>query len=147
MPTVAVNKRANFDYTILETYEAGLVLTGQEVKSIKAGQLSLKGSYVVIKKNEAWLINSHLPPYKMAGKPEGYDPDRNRKLLLHKKEIKTLIGKSQEQGLTLVPLKVYTKRNQIKLEFAVARGKKKIDKRELIKKREIQKKIKTIRKN
>lgn len=136
MKTLALNKRAKYDYDILETFEAGLVLKGYEVKSIKTGRISLKGAYVIIKDDEAYLINADIPPYQPKNVPEDYKPDRTRKLLLHKKEIKNLIGKGREKGLTLVPIRVYTKKGKIKLEFGIGRGKRKIDKRELIKKRE-----------
>lgn len=152
MSTLAINKRANFDYDILEKYDAGLVLFGHEVKSIKTGHISLKGGFVTIKnvknKNlpELYLINAHIPLYKHAGKILNYDPYRSRKLLLKKREIKRLIGKKKEQGLTLVPIKIYTKHSFVKLEFGVGRGRKKIDKRELIKKRETERKIRTLTK-
>ena len=151
MPVLAFNKRANFDYDIQEIYEAGLVLLGYEVKSIKTGHVSLKGSYVTFKKSkkslpEAYLINAHIPLYKFAGDRPGYDPTRSRKLLLNKKEIAYLIGKKDEQGLTLVPVKIYTKHSFIKLEFGVGKGKKKYDKRETIKKRELDRSIRTLTK-
>lgn len=133
---LAQNKLALFNYEILEKFEAGLMLTGQEVKSAKASQISLRGSYVNIKNGEAWLINAHISLYKMAGTLSGYDPLRARKLLLHKKEIMRLTGKLAEKGLTLVPLKVYTKRDKIKVEIGLAKGKKQSDKRAQIKKRE-----------
>ena len=141
MPILAVNKRAKFDYEILDSYEAGIVLRGNEVKSVKTGHISLKGSYVTVKQGgkqlpEVLLINANIPLYKHASNKEGYDPTRPRKLLLHKKEIERLIGKKQEQGLTLVPLKIYTKHSLVKVEFGVGKGKKKYDKREVIKKRE-----------
>jgi len=149
MPTLAYNKRANFDYEILDKYEAGLVLLGHEVKSIKTGHISIKGSFVTVKTTgkqlpELYIVNAHIPLYKNASKFAEYDPYRSRKLLLKKNEIKHLIGKKQEQGLTLVPIKIYTKKSLIKLEFGVGKGKKKIDKRETIKKRETERKIKTI---
>ena len=150
MPTIAFNKRANYDYDIREKYEAGLVLLGYEVKSVKTGHIGLKGSFVAIKRvrgkdlPELYLINAHIPLYKHAGTVKNYDPYRSRKLLLKKSEIKHLIGKKQEQGLTLVPIKIYTKRSFIKLEFGIGRGKKKIDKREAIKKREVERKIRTL---
>lgn len=152
MPIFVVNKRANFDYDIEETYEAGLVLLGHEVKSIKTGHISLKGSYVAFKKvkskilSEAYLINAHIPLYKLAGLRPNYDPTRPRKLLLTKKEIAYLLGKKQQPGLTLVPLKIYTKRSFIKLEFGVGKGRKKFDKREVIKKRELDRSIRTLTK-
>lgn len=145
MPVITTNKRAFFDYEILEKFEAGLVLSGQEVKSIKTGHIDLKGSYVTIQKNEAWLINAHIPLYKMAGKLPSYEPTRSRKLLLHRKEIKNLLGKLTQKGLTLIPIKVYTKHNQIKLEFGIGKGKKKFDKRETIRKREIERTIRKIK--
>lgn len=153
MSVIAINKRANFDYDIQETYEAGLVLLGHEVKSIKTGQVSLKGSYVTFKKvkaknlPEAYLTNAHISLYKFAGLRPDYDPTRARKLLLKKKEIIYLLGKKQEQGLTLVPLKIYTKHSFIKLEFGVGKGRKKYDKRELIKKRELDRNIRTLTKH
>ncbi|MFA6394124.1 MAG: SsrA-binding protein SmpB [Patescibacteria group bacterium] len=143
MPALAENKKAFFDYDLLEKFEAGLVLYGHEVKSIKTGHVSLKGSYVTFKASakpgklpEAYLINSHIPLYKFAGKNLPHDPLRSRKLLVKKSEINHLMGKKQEQGLTLVPLKIYTKHGLIKLEFALGRGRRKHDKREVIKKRE-----------
>lgn len=149
MTVLALNKRARYDYEVLETVSAGIVLSGQEVKSAKAGQVSLKGSYVVFRSSkkgaEAYLLNSHISPYRYASKLEGYEPDAPRKLLLRKREISYLLGKREEKGLTLVPLKLYTDRSLVKLEFAVARGKKRFDKRETEKKRSIQKRLKTIR--
>ncbi len=141
MKILALNKRARYDYEILETFEAGLALYGFEVKSVKNGHLSLQGAYVVIKGSEAYLLNATISPYQSKNTPSDYEPARSRKLLLHKKEIKYLIGKSQEKGLTLVPIQVYTKKDKIKLEFGVGRGKRKTDKRELIKKREAQREI------
>ncbi|MBU1289785.1 SsrA-binding protein SmpB [Patescibacteria group bacterium] len=141
MPTLAINPRARYDYEILDTYEAGVVLIGQEVKAIKRGSISLKGAYVAIRNNEAWLINAQVSPYQPKNTPADYDSTRSRKLLLHKSEIKELIGKTKQKGLTLTPIRVYTKQNQIKLEFGLGRGKRKSDKREKIKKRETQRKI------
>ncbi len=141
MPTLAINKKAKYNYKILETFEAGLVLSGHEVKAIKTGKVSLKGSYISLKDGEIYLINAHIAPYQPVNVPEKYNPTQNRKLLLHKREIKYLIGKIQEKGLTLVPLKLYTKKSKIKIEFALAKGKRKVDKRESIKKRESQRRI------
>lgn len=142
MPTLAYNKRAHFDYEIGETYEAGLVLFGHEVKSVKTGHISLKGAFVTHKQGEKapelYLTNAHIPLYKRLLPDSNYNPERPRKLLLHKKQIAKLIGKKQEQGLTLVPIKIYTKHNLIKLEFGIGRGKKKYDKREDIKKRDVE---------
>lgn len=139
--TLAQNKKAFFDYEILDKFEAGIVLIGQEVKSIKGGRMALKGAYVVVKKEEVFLIGCHIPPYQPKNAPPDYNPERWRKLLLKKSEIKNLIGKSKLKGLTLVPLRVYTKKGRIKIEIALARGKKKTDKRETIKKREAEEKI------
>jgi len=136
--TIIENKKAYFNYQILEKFEAGISLIGQEVKSIKSGRINLAGSYVVLKDSEVFLIGVNIPPYQPKNVPPDYNPERSRKLLLKKSEIKYLIGKVKQRGLTLVPLKVYTKRGKIKLEFGVAKGKKKVDKRELIKKREFE---------
>jgi len=141
MKILAENKKAFFDYELLETYEAGIVLHGFEVKSIRAGHASLKGAYVIIKDNEVYLINALISPYQQANTPENYDTQRTRKLLLKKSEIKSLIGKSKVKGLTLIALRLYTKKNKIKLEFAIGKGKRKIDKRETIKKRETDREI------
>lgn len=141
MSTLATNPRAKYDYQILETYEAGLILFGHEVKSVKKGHISLKGSYVVLKNEELFLINAHISPYQPKNTPEDYQPDRTRKLLLHKKEIKELIGKTKQKGLTLVPIRVYAKHSKLKLEFGLVRGKKKEDKRETIKKKEAKRKM------
>ncbi len=142
MPKIlAKNRRATFDYDLIKKYEAGLVLKGIEVKSIKSGHASLKGSFVTIHNNELFLTNANIPPYKFAGNPKDYDPTASRKLLLHKKEIKYLLGKSKTEGLTMVPLSLYTVKNKVKLEFALARGKKKYDKRETIKKRTAQREM------
>lgn len=151
MPTLAYNKRAKFDYHITDTYEAGLVLLGHEVKSVKTGHISLKGSFVTVKRSvdnkgstpTFYLTNSHIPLYIKASTIKDYDPERPRKLLLNKNQIKHLLGKRREQGLTLVPIKIYTKHSLIKLEFGIGRGKKKYDKRESIKKREVDRTIKT----
>jgi len=147
MKTFAFNKRARFDYEILETFEAGIALKGFEVKAIRANNVSLKGAYVVIqntgarKTPEAWIINMHIAEYKMASIPEKYEPTRSRKLLLHKREITRLLGKQREKGLTLVPISLYTKGGKIKLEFGLGRGKKRLDKRESIKERESNRRI------
>lgn len=142
MATLAFNKRANFDYEISDKYEAGLVLTGQEVKSIKLGHISLKESFVTIHGTELFLTNAHITPYKQAGEIKNYDPTQPRKLLLRKSEIKHLMGKVRIQGLTLVPIRVYTRKRLLKLEFGLGKGKKKYDKRETISKREAERKIK-----
>ncbi|MCK9378611.1 MAG: SsrA-binding protein SmpB [Candidatus Moranbacteria bacterium] len=141
MKALADNKRATFDYTLIDKYEAGLVLSGQEVKSIKTGHLSLKGSFVTIKAFELYLTNAFIPPYPFAGQLKNYDPSRSRKLLVKKSEIKRLLGKVHAEGLTLVPIRVYTRKRLIKLEFALARGKKKFDKRADIAKKEASRRI------
>jgi SsrA-binding protein len=141
------NKKAFFDYEILEKLEAGLVLTGPEVKSAKAGHMNLKGSYVTFHGSDALLTNAHISAYQPAGKNPDYDPTRSRRLLLKKKEIDYLRSKSQEKGLTIVPLKVYTKNRFVKVEVGVARGKKQFDKRESIKKRDSAKEVKRTLKN
>ena len=143
---LAINPKARFDYDILETIEAGLVLLGHEVKSVRKGAVSIKGAYVKIMRGpssagasagmEAWLVGSTITPYQPKNIIGEYDPQRSRKLLIRKSELNKLIGKSQEAGLTLVPLSLYTKGRRIKLELGVGRGKKKYDKRETIKKRE-----------
>lgn len=141
MPTLAKNKKARFDYEILETYEAGIVLRGFEVKAAKLGHISLKGAYVTIKDNEAYLVNAHISPYQPANMPKDYDPTRTRKLLFKRSEINTFIGKSKAEGLTLLPLSVYTRKAKIKVEVALARGKRKHEKREKIKRKDTEREI------
>jgi len=135
------NKRAYFDYEILEKLEAGMVLSGHEVKSVRANKMSLAGSYVVLRENEAYLINATIAPYQPQNNPKNYEPTRSRKLLLHNSEIKYLTGKSQERGLTLIPLRVYSNKGKIKLEFGIGRGRKKINKKDLIARREVERDI------
>jgi len=135
------NKRAYFDYDILDKYEAGIELLGFEVKSIKNHRINLSGSYVVIKNNQAWLINADIPPYQPKNTPENYDSKRTRRLLLRRQEINALTGKTKEKGLTLVPLKAYTKNRKIKIEIGLGRIRKKTDKREVIKKRNAEKEM------
>ncbi len=142
MTVLAYNRKAIYNYEILEKFEAGMVLIGQEVKSIKSGRMSLKGSYVVLKGEEPFLIGANIPAYQPKNAPPDYNPEKSRKLLLNKLEIKRLIGKTKEKGLTLVPLRAYTKRGKIKLEFGIAKGRKKTDKREIIKKREAEREMK-----
>jgi SsrA-binding protein len=136
MKVLAENRKAKFDYQVLEKFEAGMVLLGQEVKAIRTGRMGLKGSYVVFKGEELYLIGANIPPYQPKNALPDYDPERSRKLLLNKAEIKHLLGKTKEKGLTLIPLKVYTKYAKIKLEFGIGKGKKRLDKREQIKKRD-----------
>ncbi len=142
MSIFSKNKKAYHDYEILEEFEAGIVLYGHEVKAVREGKLSLKGSYVTVREGEAFLVGAHISPYQPKNTPEDYDPDRSRKLLLTKKEIKYLTGKTSQRGLTLIPLKVYTKNGLIKIKFALCRGKKKWDKRKKIKDREIDRNLK-----
>jgi len=125
MEIYAYNRKATFDYEILERFEAGLVLIGQEVKSIKGGHINLSGSYVVFKDVEPYLIGAKVPAYQIKNAPTDYNPERSRKLLLNKKEINYLAGKAKERGFSLIPLKVYNKNGRIKLEFGLAKGKKK----------------------
>ena len=131
----ATNKKAFHDYFILEKFEAGIVLLGTEVKAIREGKLNLKDSYAMVQGGEAFLFNCHISPYSH-GNRENHDPTRTRKLLLHQKEIRKLIGKTQEKGLTVVPLRVYLKRGKVKIELGIARGKKQIDKRETVRRKE-----------
>lgn len=133
---VASNKKAYHDYSVLEKLEAGIVLLGTEVKSIREGRINLKDSYAMIKGGEAFLLNCHISPYSH-GNRENHDPTRARKLLLHSKEIRKLIGKTQEKGLAVVPLRVYLVRGKIKVELGVARGKKEYDKRETERQKEV----------
>ncbi|OGN32758.1 MAG: SsrA-binding protein [Candidatus Yanofskybacteria bacterium RIFCSPLOWO2_02_FULL_47_9b] len=137
MADYADNPKANFDYEILETLEAGLVLKGFEVKAVKTGKASIKGSYVKIINGRPELIGATIAPYQPGNTPEDYDPQRTRVVLLSKKQINTLMGLSESQGLTLVPLKLYGKRNKVKLLIGIARGKKKYDKRSTLKKKDL----------
>jgi len=138
--SIAINKLAYYDYQILDTFEAGLMLSGPEVKAVKNGGINLKGSYINIKDDrQALLVKAHISSYKPARQIQrNYDPYQERRLLLNRKELKTLFGKSKEAGITVVPLKVYLKHGLIKLEIGIARGKKKYDKRETIKKRDFE---------
>lgn len=133
---LADNKKARFDYEILETHESGIELAGHEVRSVKLGRLGLAGSYVIIRDGQAWLLNAQIPPYQVNNVPEKYEPTRTRRLLLHKKEIATLAGLLQQKSYTLIPLRAYMKANLIKLEVGVGRARKKHDKRELLKERD-----------
>ena len=134
---VTENRKARHDYEILETFEAGMVLTGSEVKSLRAGRANLKDSYARIDRGEAFLLNAHISPYAAASH-FGHEPERNRKLLLHRSEIDKLNGRIQERGLTVIPLKIYFKNGRAKVLIGVGRGKKSYDKRESIKKREME---------
>lgn len=138
--TVVANRRARHDYHLEETYEAGLQLLGSEVKSLRAGRASLQDAYAKVRGGELWLVNLHISPYEQAG-PFNHDPLRPRKLLLHKAEIRRLVGKVKERGYTLIPLRVYFRRGLAKVELALARGKKQFDKRADIRKREAERQI------
>jgi len=132
---VATNRRARFDYEILDRVEAGLVLLGPEVKSLRSGRASVNEAYAIVRGGEAWLVNAHIPPYEQAGR-ENPDPRRERKLLLHRREIGRLAGQLAERGLTLVPLALYFREGRVKCELALARGKRRYDKRQAIRQRE-----------
>jgi SsrA-binding protein len=134
------NKKAYFDYQISETFEAGINLYGFEVKAVRLGKADLTGSFVRIIGNEAYLVNANILPYQ-SGQMENYDAQRTRKLLLHKKELISLKSKADGQGLTLVPVSLYLKHGFIKLEIGLGKGKKKFDKRESIKKKDVQRNI------
>ena len=131
------NRQAGHNYYLLERYEAGIALTGTEVKAAKNGKIQLKDSYAEVSGNEAWLMNAHISPYSH-GNRENHEPVRRRKLLLHRAEIDKLLGKTREKGLSLVPTKIYLKNGKIKCELAVAKGKKLHDKREAERTREMQ---------
>src|SRR5438874_7419972 len=133
---VATNRRASYRYNLLERFECGLVLTGTEVKSLRDGKAQLKDSYATIREGEVWLIGLYIPPYGPASR-ENHDPERPRKLLLHRSEIDRLVGRTRERGLTLVPTRVYfSDSSRAKIEIALARGKDVYDKRDSIRKRE-----------
>ncbi|MGZ6617814.1 MAG: SsrA-binding protein SmpB [Solirubrobacteraceae bacterium] len=135
---VATNRRASFRYNLIERFEAGLVLTGTEVKSLREGKAQLKDSYANIRDGEVWLIGLYIPPYGPASR-ENHEPERPRKLLLHRDEIERLIGRTQERGFTLVPTRIYFSgpRSRAKIEIALARGKDLYDKRDTIRKRDM----------
>lgn len=138
--TVCQNRKARYDYHILETYEAGMVLKGTEVKSLRAGRANLKDSYARIHNSELWLENMHISPYEQ-GNRFNHDPTRARKLLMHRAEIMRLWGKTREKGLSLVPLRVYFRDGRAKVELALAKGKKLYDKRDDIAKRDAEREI------
>jgi SsrA-binding protein len=137
---VATNRKAYHDYHIEETHEAGIALTGTEIKSVRAGSVNLKDSYAIVREGEAWLLNVHISPYDPASR-QNVDPDRTRKLLLHRGEINRLMGRVQEKGLTIIPLRMYLKLNRAKVELALVRGKRQYDKREAIAKRDTEREI------
>jgi SsrA-binding protein len=132
---VATNRRARHNYDIVDVFEAGIVLRGSEVKSLRAGQVQLKDAYATIRNGELWLENAHIAPYSFAS-GGGHDPERPRKLLLHRREIDRLIGKVNEQGLTLIPLQVYFTSGKAKIELALAKGRRTYDKRRKLAERE-----------
>jgi SsrA-binding protein len=146
MANYAENRKARFNYEILEKYETGIELLGTEVKSIRDGQMSLEGAFVIIRGGEAFLINANIPPYQPKNSPKDYDPLRNRKLLLTKKGIAKLAGSERNKSLTIVPISVYNKNRKIKVEIALVKGKKKFDKRETIKKRDTDREIRRAKK-
>ncbi len=137
---VATNRKATHDYTIEDRYEAGLVLMGTEIKSIREGRVNIREGYVQERDGELWMINVHVAPYDQAGR-HGHDPLRPRKLLLHRKEINRLLGSIRERGYTLIVLRIYLKNGRAKAEIALARGKRKYDKREAISKREAEREM------
>ncbi len=143
---ICQNRKAYFDYFIDDLFEAGLVLSGPEVKSIRLGKVNINDAFARIRKQEVYLYNAHISPYPFAP-PEAYDPDRPRKLLLHRDEIKRLIGKTEEKGYTLIPLKLYFRDQYVKIELGLARGKKKYDKRETIRRRDEEREMRRLRKN
>ena len=141
MTTLLHNQKAHFNYEILERFQAGIEVVGHEVKALREKLGTLDGSYITIRGGEAYIINMFIPPYQVNNTDEGYDPRRNRRLLLTKKEIHTLSEVEHQAGLTIVPISVYNNKRWIKLEIAIVRGKKQFDKRETIKKRETDREI------
>lgn len=144
MTTYVTNRKAKFDFEFLDILEAGLVLFGHEVKSIRGGKAKLDGGYVLVRGSEAFLVNASISPYQAANTPREYDPERPRKLLLSRKQLDVLESASETQGLTIVPIRLYNKGQKLKLEIALARGKKKYDKRETIKRRDTKRTIERI---
>jgi SsrA-binding protein len=138
--TVAVNRRARFEYAVEETLEAGIVLTGTEIKSIRAGRANLAEAYARIERGEAWLIGAHIAPYEQ-GNRNNHEPTRTRKLLLHRDQIAELAGRTQAKGFTLVPLKLYIRDGMAKLELGIARGRKAHDKRRVIAERDVRREL------
>jgi SsrA-binding protein len=141
MANYAENRKVYFNYEILEKYEAGIELLGLEVKSVRSGKMSLEGAFVIVRGGECFLINANTPPYQPNNTPKEYDPLRNKKLLLTKKEIRALADSGNNKSLTIVPISVYNKGRKIKISIALAKGKKKFDKRETIKKRETDREV------
>jgi len=147
MSDFITNKKAYFDFEILEHFEAGVVLTGAEVKSVRAAKASLNGAYVIIRGGEAYLVNASISPYQVANTPKRYEPDRARKLLLSKKQLAELYRGSEQEGLTIVAIKWYNDKRYLKLSIGLARGKKKADKRETLKNRDNKRDIDRIMKS
>lgn len=141
MANYTENRKARFNYEIIEKYETGIELLGTEVKSVRSGRMSLEGAFVVVRGGEAYLINANIPPYQVKNAPQDYDPIRNRRLLLTKKEITELAGNEKNKSLTIVPISVYNKNRKIKVAIALVKGKKKFDKRETLKKRDSDREI------
>ena len=140
MPDIATNRQARHRYNLLDKWEAGLVLTGTEVKSLREGKAQIKDGYAALRDGEVWLHNVHIPPYAPASR-ENHEPERPRKLLMHKREIERLIGKTREKGLTLVPTRMYFRGGRAKVEIALARGKDVGDKRQALKEREMKREM------
>ena|SRR3989338_1459220 len=147
MPTLSENRKAYFNYEIIETFEAGIELLGLEVRAIKNGRANMAGSFATLKNGEGYLTNLDVPPYQLNNVPSDYNPTRPRRLLLKKEEIKYLAGKMKNDRLTLIPLKLYAKGPKIKVELGLARGKRTYEKREAIKKREVKREIRRTLKN
>ncbi|MFA6185566.1 MAG: SsrA-binding protein SmpB [Candidatus Shapirobacteria bacterium] len=147
MASYAENRKAYFNYEILEKYETGIELLGTEVKSIRNSQISLDGAFVLVRGGEAFLINANIQPYQPKNAPQNYDPLRNRKLLLTKKEIAELASSEKNKSLTIIPISVYNKNRKIKVTIALVKGKKKFDKRESIKKRDTEREVRRTLKN
>ena len=141
MANYAENRKVHFNYEILKKYETGIELLGVEVKSVRGSQMSLEGAFIIVRGGEVFLINANIPAYQIKNSPKDYDPLRNRKLLLTKKEITELADSGKNKSLTIVPISVYNKNRKIKLAIALVKGKKKYDKRETIKKRETDREI------
>ncbi len=138
--TVATNRKARHDYHIEESFEAGIVLTGSEIKSVRAGRVSIRDSYAIVRDGELWLINSHIALYDPASR-QNHEPRRNRKLLMHRRQIDRLAGQVRERGYTLIPLRMYLRGGRAKVELALARGKRKYDKRQALAEREASRQI------
>jgi SsrA-binding protein len=140
MADIATNRQARHRYHLLEKWEAGLVLTGTEVKSLREGKAQIKDGYAALRDTEVWLYNVHIPPYGPASR-ENHEPERPRKLLMHRREIERLIGKTREKGLTLIPTRIYFRDGRAKIEIALAKGKDAVDKRQTIKEREMKREM------